>query len=77
MGGYGVYVWTSFAVFALFLAWELDRKPYLIAPGSPWDLDHTEDRTGYLGPAHRSCNRSAGGRNGAALSLHERSAGRP
>jgi len=22
MGGYGVYVWTSFAVFALFLAWD-------------------------------------------------------
>jgi hypothetical protein len=31
-----------------------------IIPGSKWDLDHTEDRGGYLGPAHRRCNRRAG-----------------
>jgi hypothetical protein len=25
-----------------------------------WDLDHRDDRRGWLGPAHASCNRSAG-----------------
>ena len=38
-----------------------------IVPGQPWDLDHNEDRTGYLGAAHRACNRSVGGRHGAAV----------
>jgi hypothetical protein len=29
-----------------------------IVPGEPFDLDHTLDRTSYLGPSHRSCNRA-------------------
>ncbi len=32
----------------------------------PWDLDHSDDRAGYLGASHRRCNQSAGGRLGAA-----------
>lgn len=33
-----------------------------IHPGQAWALDHTDDRTGYLGPSCADCNAIAGGR---------------
>lgn len=33
-----------------------------IQPGTPWDLAHDRTTGGYLGPAHRKCNRSEGAR---------------
>jgi hypothetical protein len=38
------------------------RCSRIIPPGTPWDLDHNETRTGYIGPSHRACNRAAGAR---------------
>lgn len=32
-----------------------------VHPEDQWELDHTDDRTAYLGIAHASCNRRAGG----------------
>ena len=38
-----------------------------IRPDEPWDLDHDDaDRTKYLGPSHRRCNRGAPARRGAS-----------
>lgn len=39
----------------------------LIVPGSAWHMDHTDDRSGYLGPAHASCNVRAAARKGAVV----------
>src|SRR5829696_472704 len=35
-------------------------------PGQALDLDHTDDRAGYLGFSHSTCNRAAGARLGNA-----------
>jgi hypothetical protein len=43
-----------------------------IVPGTPWHLDHREDRQGYRGVSHASCNRRAGSRKGARVANAKR-----
>jgi hypothetical protein len=38
-----------------------------IDPAEPFDLDHADDRSGYLGVAHRRCNRGELSRRRRAL----------
>jgi hypothetical protein len=35
-----------------------------IIPGTPYHLDHRDDRLGYLGVSHARCNLAAAGRRG-------------
>lgn len=40
--------------------------PVIVQADQPWDLGHTDDRTGWTGLECIPCNRSAGGRNSRA-----------
>ena len=42
--------------------WPCARCPERIQPGEDFHLDHTDDRTGYLGPSHVQCNLKAAGK---------------
>jgi hypothetical protein len=51
--------------------WGIDPEcTGLMLPGQDLDLDHNDDRTGYRGMAHASCNRRAG--SAKAHALHDR-----
>lgn len=41
-----------------------DGRSRLIAPGAPWHLGHTPDRTGWTGPEHERCGAADGARRG-------------
>lgn len=40
-----------------------------ITKHTPWDLGHSPDRTGWTGPEHPTCNRTAGGASASRPSL--------
>ena len=48
------------------------RCGQLIESGERWELDHAPGKQGYLGPSHFHCNRSAGGKVGAAITNGKR-----
>lgn len=54
--------WASSVAAGLVNCWRCGRR---ILPGMPWDLGHHDaDRSRYMGPECRRCNRSAGARKG-------------
>jgi hypothetical protein len=62
--GYGVEHQARRAAFERFVKTGLvdcSRCGERITSSQPWALDHTDDRTGYLGPSHKLCNDRAGG----------------
>jgi hypothetical protein len=48
------------------------RCGQFIEGGDRWELDHAPGKRGYLGPSHFRCNRSAGGKIGAAITNGKR-----
>lgn len=49
------------------------RCGFRIEPGEFWDLDHDDsDRTRYIGPSHRRCNRATAGRPNHKRDPHSR-----
>jgi hypothetical protein len=41
-----------------------DGRSRMIAPGTPWHLGHTPDRSGWTGPEHERCGAADGARRG-------------